>query len=170
MRKALHLIATFFNIGYSKKAPGTFGTVAAIPLAWALLAWGPIYGMICTVLLVPVAIVAAQVYETDFADGGHDSSAIVIDEVVGFLVTMTWMPVTWQAFVVGFMLFRILDIFKPFPISFLDRKVPGGVGVVVDDLAAGLIANVILQILLTQTSWLGTQIIHSSGECIFSCG
>ena len=170
MRKALHLIATFFNVGYSKVAPGTVGTIAAIPLAWALLAWGPIYGMICTVLLVPLSIVAAQVYETDFADGGHDSSAIVIDEVVGFLVTMTWMPLTWQAFAVGFILFRLLDILKPFPISYLDRKVPGGVGVVIDDLVAGLIANVILQILLTKTSWLGTQMIQVGGDCIFSCG
>ncbi len=170
MRKALHLIATFFNVGYSKVAPGTVGTIAAIPLAWALLSWGPFYSMICTLLLVPISIVAAQAYETDFSDGGHDSSAIVIDEVVGYLVAMTWMPLTWQAFAAGFVLFRVLDIFKPFPIGLLDRRVPGGVGVVVDDLAAGLIANVILQIVLTQTSWLGTQIIHSSGECIFSCG
>lgn len=165
----MHLIATFFYVGHSKWAPGTVATAVTLPLAWLLLSWGPFYSMVFTILLLPLSIVAAQVYETDFAQDGHDSSKIVIDEVIGFLVTMTWMPLTWQAFLAGFLLFRLLDIVKPFPISLLDRKIPGGVGVVVDDVAAGLIANIVLQILLTQTSWLGTQIIQS-GECVFSCG
>lgn len=165
----MHLIATFFYVGHAKKAPGTVATLATVPLAWVLMAAGPLIGMIVTVLLVPVSIIAAQIYETDFAQEGHDSSKIVIDEVLGFLITMAWMPLTWQAFLAGFLLFRLLDIFKPFPISYLDRKVKGGVGVVVDDVVAGLIANIVLQILLSKTAWLGTQIIQS-GECVFSCG
>ncbi|MFN8945867.1 MAG: phosphatidylglycerophosphatase A [Pseudobdellovibrionaceae bacterium] len=169
MRKAMHLIATFFYAGHSKYAPGTVGTLAALPLVWAILYWGPFWQMVVTVLMIPLAIVASQVYETDFQDG-HDSSKIVIDEVVGFLVTMVWMPLTWQAFLVGFVLFRLLDIFKPFPISYLDKNVPGGAGVVVDDLLAGLIANVVMQILLSHTAILGTQIIQSDGMCLFSCG
>jgi phosphatidylglycerophosphatase A len=83
----------------------------------------------------------------------------VIDEVIGFLITMTWLPMTWQAYLAGFLLFRVLDIFKPFPIGYLDEKVPGGLGVVADDVAAGMIANIILQVVLVKTAWLGMQIL-----------
>ncbi len=66
---------------------------------------------------------------------------------------------TWQAYVAGFCLFRVLDIFKPFPIGYLDRKISGGMGVMADDIAAGVIANLILQIVYTKTLWLGVQIL-----------
>jgi phosphatidylglycerophosphatase A len=157
LRSFLKKIATFFGVGFFPKGPGTAGTVAAIPLV-LLLSWaGPLIYMVVTILLLPVAILAAQVYEDDV--GGHDHKEIVIDEVVGFLVAMTWLPMTWQAMLAGFLLFRVLDIFKPFPISYLDEKVPGGLGVVVDDLVAGIVVSLILQYVYQHTTWLGSQVM-----------
>ena len=156
MNRFLKNLAVFFGAGYFPKGPGTFATLLTIPLALLMLWAGPLYMMGFIVLLIPVAVLAAQAYEQE--SGGHDHSEIVIDEVLGFLITMVWLPMTWQAVLAGFVLFRVLDIFKPFPIGYLDKKIPGGWGVVVDDIAAGLIANVILQIVYVKTSWLGVQI------------
>lgn len=156
-QKVLILLATFFNVGKVPKAPGTFGTLAAIPLAILLSKMGLFTYMIFVALLLPFGILAAETYEQ--VHKGHDHQEIVIDEVLGFLITMTWLPITWQAYLAGFLLFRVLDILKPFPIGYLDKKVPGGIGVVVDDVAAGVIANIILQIIYTKTSLLGAQTI-----------
>lgn len=131
-------------------------TLATIPVWWLLAQLGIFFYMGITLLLTWLGIFAAQAYENQSQT--HDSSEIVIDEVVGFLITMTWLPMTWQSVVAGFVLFRLLDIFKPFPIRQLDRKVPGGFGVAVDDIAAGLIGNIILQLVYAQTNWLGVQI------------
>lgn len=156
MKNTLLLIATFFNIGKVPKAPGTLATVATIPLWWALSQAGPIIYMVVTILLVPLGIMAAQAYEAQ--SDVHDSKEIVIDEVVGFLITMVWLPMTWQSLVLGFIIFRFLDIVKPPPIRQLDKHVKGGVGVMIDDIAAGLVGSLILQLIYTQTSWLGVQI------------
>jgi phosphatidylglycerophosphatase A len=156
-QKFLVSLATLFGLGKFSKGPGTLGTLATIPL-FLLLSWfGPLVYMVVTVLFVPLAILSAQAYEN--AVGGHDHKEIIIDEVVGFLVAMTWLPMTWKAILIGFLLFRVLDIFKPFPIGYLDKKVLGGLGVVVDDLAAGIIASVILQVLYQHTSLLGSQVM-----------
>ena len=162
MKNILLLIATFFNIGKVSKAPGTVATFATIPLWWALSQTGPVVYMIVTILLIPLGIMAAQAYEAQ--SDVHDSKEIVIDEVVGFLITMVWLPMTWQALVLGFILFRFLDIVKPPPIRQLDKHVKGGVGVMVDDIAAGVIASMVLQFIYTQTSWLGSQIITVVGQ------
>ena len=150
-------IVTYFGIGYLKPAPGTWGTLFTIPLWYFLSQLGPVVYMAVTFLLIVVAIAACEIYEKHIE--GHDHSHVVIDEVVGYLITMTWLPFTWQACVLGFFLFRILDIAKPFPIGYLDKKVGGGFGVVVDDLVAGAIANIVLQLVYTNTSWLGSQIM-----------
>lgn len=155
------LFVTFFGVGLIKKAPGTWGTLATIPLVLVLSAAGPIVYMSVTVLLIAVAILACEIYEK--RKGGHDHPEIVIDEVVGFLVAMTWLPMTWQALVLGFALFRVLDIWKPLPIGYLDRKVQGGLGVVIDDVAAGIIASLILQYVYTHTNWLGVQMVVFGG-------
>ena len=154
-------LATFFGVGKSPKAPGTFGSLAALPFAALLMLAGPFYYMGACVLLLPISIVAAEIYER--VNGGHDASEIVIDEVLGMWVSLTWLPLTWQTFLLGFVLFRILDICKPFPISYLDRKIEGGVGVVVDDLAAGLVVNLILQFVYVNTAWLGLQSLGGLG-------
>lgn len=157
MKLFLVKLATLFGVGLVPKAPGTFGTLAAIPLVWGLSLAGPLVYMAVTILLLPVAVLACEFYEQ--SKGGHDHKEIVIDEVLGFLITMVWMPMTWQAIVIGFVLFRVLDITKPLFIGYLDKKVQGGLGVVLDDVAAGLVASLIMQVLYTQTNWLGSQIL-----------
>src|SRR5690606_18416229 len=119
--KLISYLATFFGAGLSPKMPGTIGTLAAIPL-WYLLGYTGPYGyMVATFLLVIAAIFVSDAYEKDLEQ--HDRPEIVIDEVVGFLITMTWLPFSWKYLVLGFLLFRLLDIFKPFPISYLNDKV-----------------------------------------------
>jgi phosphatidylglycerophosphatase A len=112
--------------------------------------------MLVVLALIGLGIVAAQAYESQA--GVHDSKEIVIDEVVGFLITMTWLPVTWQSALIGFIVFRFFDILKPPPIRQLDQKVQGGFGVMVDDIVAGIIGSIIMQILYNHTNWLGSQI------------
>lgn len=141
------LIATFFNVGKSPKAPGTMGTLAAIPLWYFLAKMPEMYYLIAVFLICILGIFAAQVYEKEM--GTHDSGEIVIDEVAGYLITMALLPVTWKSAVLGFILFRILDILKPFPIGMLDKKIQGGVGVMADDIAAGIIASVLLQVAMS---------------------
>jgi phosphatidylglycerophosphatase A len=157
-REAAMLIATFFKVGFVKKAPGTFGTLATIPLVLALSYLGPLFYMGFIVFLFPVALWAAETYQAEL--GQHDSQEIVIDEVLGFLITMTWLPMTWQAMLIGFLLFRLLDILKPFPIGYLDKKIQGGLGVIVDDVAAGIIASIAMQLLYNHTGWLGVQLVQ----------
>ncbi len=140
----IKLLATFFYTGLAPKAPGTVGTLAAIPLVLVASLMGSVPYVIITVVLVLAAIFVAQLYERSV--GSHDNSEIVIDEVVGFMMAMALVPITWVSLLVGFVLFRIIDIFKPFPISYLDRNIKGGLGVVIDDLAAGVVVNILLQV------------------------
>jgi phosphatidylglycerophosphatase A len=149
-------IATMFGIGKIPKAPGTWGSLATLPLCFILLKLGPLIYMGTTLVMSVLAIVAAEHYEKQAAQ--HDSKEIVIDECVGMLITMTWLPITWQSFVLGFILFRFFDILKPFPVSYFDRKVPGGFGVVADDIVAGIMGSLVLQVILHRTAWLGMQI------------
>lgn len=160
MKLTLTLIATWFYVGKIPKAPGTWATFATLPLALGLNSAGPILYMAIIFVILVVGIIAADFYEKQTSVA--DNSEIVIDEVVGFLITMLWLPPTWQAYLVGFALFRFLDILKPFPIGFLDKRVKGGMGIMIDDLVAGIIANVVLQQLYTHTSFLGSQLIHIS--------
>jgi len=146
-------LATGFGLGFMPVAPGTFGTLLGIPFAYFLHFRGPAPYMLVTFIFSLFAIVISELASRLF--GEADSPKIVIDEVAGFLVTMTWLPATWQSFLLGFLLFRLFDALKPGPIGYLDRKVKGGLGVVVDDLAAGLAANIILQILYSYTTVLG---------------
>ena len=154
--KFLIHLATFFGVGKSPWAPGTVATAATIPVWYLLSLTGPLIYMVVTVVLVFVGVAAANAYEE--ASQTHDSKEIVIDEVVGFLITMTWLPLTWQSLLIGFAVFRVLDILKPPPIRQLDQQVKGGFGVMVDDIAAGIIGSIIMQILYNQTNWLGMQI------------
>lgn len=155
-------LATLFGVGRLPKGPGTWGTVATVPLVLLLMWAGPFWHMGFALLFLPLAIVSAEMFEREH--GGHDAKEVVVDEVIGFVIAMTWLPFTWQSVLAGFALFRFLDILKPFPISALDRGVKGGVGVVVDDVAAGLITNIVLQYVATHTMWLGVQTIVVSSS------
>lgn len=145
MFKITEFIVTGLYVGKSKWAPGTMGTVLAIPLAYFMAKKGHIFYLEVTVLAIFASIALCSYYE--LKSQSHDNQQIVIDEVVGYLVAFFWLPLSWRFFAAAFVLFRFFDILKPFPINYIDRNVKGGLGVVLDDLAAGLAANMILQAL-----------------------
>ena len=155
--KLISLLATVGGLGKAPFAPGTFGTLGGIPMVFALSYVHSVLALLGAFAIVITAIFIAEAYQSN--KEGHDHQEIVIDEVAGFVVTMAMIPLTPQTWLAGFVLFRILDATKPWPISRLDQKIKGGVGVVIDDVAAGLIANLILQILITKTDWLGVQVL-----------
>lgn len=144
LAKPVHLLAFGLGSGLSPKAPGTAGTVAAIPL-YLLLAQLPL----AAYLLVLVASFALGVYlcgKTSRDLGVHDHSGIVWDEFVGYWITMLAAPAGWIWVVLGFVLFRIFDVLKPWPIRWLDEHVHGGFGIMIDDVLAGVMALVCLQL------------------------
>jgi phosphatidylglycerophosphatase A len=138
------LLAAWGPCGYAPAAPGTAGTLGAIPLFWALRDLPlPLY-LVTLAAFIALASYAAQVAGAYWKVA--DASAIVIDEVAGYLVTMALVPWSWPAAAVGFLLFRLFDVLKPWPASAFDRM-KNGFGVVMDDVAAGVYAWVALAFL-----------------------
>jgi len=134
----IHFLALGFGSGLLPKAPGTFGTLAAIPL-YLLMVELSHFTYAAIVLLVCISgIYICGKAATDA--GVHDHGAIVWDEIAGFLITMFMVPISWQSILVGFLLFRVFDIFKPWPISYIDKHVHGGFGIMLDDILAGIFA------------------------------
>ncbi len=145
LKNPVHFLALGFGSGLAAKAPGTFGTLAAIPL-YLLMAQLPLAWYLGLTLLS----VLAGIYICDKAAkdmGVHDHGAIVWDEVAGLLITMIAAPAGWVWLLVGFGLFRFFDIIKPWPIRWLDAKVEGGFGIMIDDVLAGVFAFIGLQVL-----------------------
>lgn len=145
LKNPVHFLALGFGSGLAAKAPGTFGTLAATPL-YLLMAQLPLAWYLGLTLLS----VLAGIYICDKAAkdmGVHDHGAIVWDEVAGLLITMIAAPAGWVWLLVGFGLFRFFDIIKPWPIRWLDAKVEGGFGIMIDDVLAGVFAFIGLQIL-----------------------
>lgn len=136
-----------FGLGLIPVAPGTFGSLLGPPLVWIVQTRIPGYGiqaMIGVVLFflgVRVCDVGARVL------GRKDPGAVVFDEIVAFFVVFAMIPVTWRSAILGFLLFRLFDISKPWPVKRLE-KLPGGWGVMVDDLMAGLYAGLCLVVIL----------------------
>jgi len=136
-------LAFGFGSGLAKKAPGTFGTLAAVPLYLALVqAQSLIVYSVVTLLVIFTGVwICGQAAEKL---GEHDFGGIVWDEIAGLLVTMWLVPFTWQAVALGFILFRVFDIVKPWPIRWIDRQVHGGLGIMLDDVLAGVFAGGLL--------------------------
>jgi len=147
----VHLLAFGLGSGCAPVAPGTFGTLAAIPL-YLLVAplSAPIYGALVVVLFVVGVWLCGR---TAKQLGVHDHPGIVWDEWVGFLLTMFLAPVSWVSVLLGFVLFRFFDIAKPWPVRIADRRVGGGFGIMLDDVLAGIYAAIVLQ--LIGRLWLG---------------
>ena len=144
-------LATGCKSGYSPVAPGTAGSLAAL-VPCGLLSLLPLpVSAIFLIAFIVLSIWAAELAE-DIV-GQKDPGCIVIDEFAGMMITLLGIHFTWQSALAGFFIFRILDILKPFPIRYLERTVPGGAGVVVDDVAAGVAAHLILRLLLL-TPWM----------------
>ncbi len=139
-------LATGFGTGLSPIAPGTVGTLFGVPLV-LFSQLMPVYIWIFIVIFIfCISILVIKKFNHDLTKKDHPS--IVIDEIVGFLVTMLFIPITWQNLAMGFLIFRFMDIVKPPPINWIDRKFSGSYGIVGDDIAAGIYANLLLQVIL----------------------
>lgn len=134
----IHLLSFGFGSGLAPKAPGTFGTLVAIPLFILLAELSlPVYLSLCvvaTLLGIYLSGYSAKALKV------HDHPGIVWDEICGYLITMIAFVPSWQNILIGFCLFRLFDIFKPWPIKLIDSKVSGGLGIMLDDVIAGLFA------------------------------
>ncbi len=144
--KCVVLLATGCYAGYIPIASGTFGTLIAIPLCYVISMFGPFQGLLVIAVFSGFAVWISGEAEKVFKK--KDSGFIVIDEMAGLLVTLFLIPWSARSVVIGFFLFRLVDIAKPFPIRRLETKLPGGWGVVCDDVLAGIYANVILRIII----------------------
>lgn len=142
----IHFLSLGGGSGLSPWAPGTAGTVVAIPLYLVIsgLPLSVYLALVCLGFLLGIYLCGA----TSQALGVHDHGGIVWDEVIGFCITMIWVPVTWYWIVAGFMLFRFFDILKPWPIRLVDRRVHGGFGIMFDDVLAGVYALICMQLLV----------------------
>ncbi len=151
MKKSIaKLIATFFYVGLIPIGPGTFGTLAAIPLFY-VLSFTPLYLYLAiTVVIILISVRASTVAEEVF--GKTDPGQVVADEVCGYLITMILVPVTISNIFLGFLLFRLFDIAKPYPIRKFE-KLPGGWGIVMDDVMAGVYSCITLHILGRWVFW-----------------
>jgi phosphatidylglycerophosphatase A len=145
LKNPVHLAAFGFGSGYAPKAPGTFGTLMAVLLYLPMQNWPLIWfcGFIVLSFLLGIYL-CGKAAETL---GVHDHGGIVWDEFVGFWITMIAAPPGWQWIVLGFVLFRLFDIWKPQPIAFLDKHVEGGLGIMLDDVLAGIYAFICLQLI-----------------------
>ena len=139
------VIATMLGAGYSPVAPGTVGTLVTVPLAYGLGRLGGAVLWPATLAVIVVAVWAASRAERVL--GEHDSSRIVVDEAAGYLVAVSIAPGSVPHLFFAFVLFRVFDILKPPPIGAIDRHVKGGLGVVMDDVLAGVYAAAVLFLL-----------------------
>lgn len=142
LRSPVMLLALGFGTGLARRAPGTWGTVAGLGV-YALIAPFGIEALVLAALVasivgVPICGIAARRL------GVHDHPAIVWDEIAGILITLLFVPVHWAWILAAFVAFRGFDILKPWPISWLDRRVDGGLGIMIDDILAGVAAGVLL--------------------------
>lgn len=146
MHFLIMLIATGFYSGYLPKAPGTWGSLVGLGLFFLLHSLSlPIYLAVLAGLFL-VGFLAAG--EAEKIMDNRDPGAVVIDEIVGILITMTAVPAAPLTMILGFILFRIFDIAKPFPVNFFDQRFHGGLGIMLDDVVAGIYSLVILQLIV----------------------
>lgn len=148
MRRLAILLATVGGVGHAPFASGTFGSLVVLPFMPSLAAFRDaslVPYLACVVGIIAVAVWSAG--EAEKALGG-DHGTIVIDEVAGMVVAGTVLPATWLAAGIAFLLFRLFDVVKPWPANVFDGRIEGGVGVVFDDLFAGLYAGLLTRLVL----------------------
>jgi len=139
-------LATWGGVGFLPFMPGTWGTLAALPLWYHLALTGPWgYGLGVAALVILGLLVAGPAQEML---GRTDHPAIVVDEVAGLLITLAGVPLTWEHAALGLVIFRTLDILKPFPIRWFQAGGKGGLEVMADDIAAGVVGRVVLEIVM----------------------
>lgn len=138
--------SSWFGAGLMPRAPGTFGALTGVPLIFFLDHLGELYKGLALIFFILVAIWSSTLCERRL--GINDPPEVVIDEVAGFLLTLYLLPLSWFTLCFGFVLFRLFDIAKPFPIRRLEKKLTGGTGIVLDDLLAGVYANLSLRLVI----------------------
>lgn len=138
-----HWLAYGFGAGLLPKAPGTMGTLVAVPI-YLILSMLPMAAYLA-VLAVMIAVGIWVCGATANDIGTDDPAPIVWDEIVGFLIAMIAAPAGWIWVISGFLLFRLFDIYKPWPISTIDDRLHGGLGIMLDDIVAGLMSLAVLQ-------------------------
>ena len=155
-QKIVLFLATGGYLGHMPIAPGTFGSLPGLLICLGISGINLGYAILFALVLTGVAIGIAQ--QAKKLIGGKDPSSIVIDEITGMTVTLLGIPLTPFSpmtpflLILGFLVFRAFDILKPFPIRLLDQKVPGGAGIVLDDVMAGVYGNVLIRIVLWVTT------------------
>ncbi len=139
-------MCSWFGAGWLKPAPGTWGSAAALPLGWLLWWLGGTPALaICSILVFAVGWWASE--RIVRAEGLEDPSWVVIDEVVGQWLTLLLTPPSLLDYALGFALFRLFDIWKPWPVSWADQQIKGGLGIMLDDVLAGLMGLAVLTLL-----------------------
>lgn len=138
-------LAFGFGSGLSPFAPGTMGTLVAIPFAVAIKSLGVTGFWVALLLMFLLGIEACTRVSRKL--GVHDHGGIVWDEIVGYCLSVALVPLQWQWFLAAFVLFRFFDIYKPWPIRQLDRKVSGGFGIMIDDVVAAIFTIIVLAVL-----------------------
>ena len=146
LKHPVHFLSLGFGSGLSPYAPGTFGTAAAIPLYLLIQPLSTSWYLLITLAALIIGVYLCE--QTAHALGVHDHSGIVWDEIVGFFITMFAVPLDWKWILIGFLLFRFFDIVKPWPIRWIDARVSGGTGIMLDDVVAGLFASIGLHLIL----------------------
>ena len=141
-RNPVHFLAFGLGSGAAPKAPGTFGTLAAIPIWYLFNDWALMPYLLLMVVTFVLGCWLCGKTSDDL--GVHDHGGIVWDEFVGLWITLIAVPGGWYGVVSGFVLFRLLDILKPWPIKWADKRVEGGLGIMLDDVLAGIIASLCL--------------------------
>jgi phosphatidylglycerophosphatase A len=144
VEKLIMLVASGFNAGYISIAPGTFGAVLGLPICFFLSKMDLLPGLLAVSAFTLFAIWVAGRAQT--ISGIDDPGCIVIDEVSGLMVALLGLPFSLFYTILGFTFFRLFDIFKPFPIRYLEKKFSGGLGIVIDDVAAGVYSNLLIRI------------------------
>ncbi len=144
--RAERLLCSWFGAGWLPKAPGTWGSAAALPLGWLLWGLGGTMALAAATLLIFGAgwWASERIVQSD---GLEDPSWVVIDEVAGQWLTLLFTPPSLLGYAVGFALFRLFDIAKPWPVCWADQKIKGGLGIMLDDILAGLMALAVLSLL-----------------------
>jgi len=142
-RHPAHCLALGFGAGCAPRAPGTWGTLAGVPPCWLLQHLPLGYYLLLVILAFALGVWVCG--RTGQALGAHDHPSIVWDEMVGYCLAMTAAPSGWLWLLLGFGLFRLFDILKPWPVSVADRRLGGGFGAMADDALAGVYAGLALQ-------------------------
>lgn len=137
-------VATLGGIGRVSGAPGTLGTLATLPLCWVVMHAGTAWHILTLAIVVVVGTWAA--HRSALLLDHKDPKEVVVDEMAGMLLTMVGAPEGWLGLLIGFLAFRLFDIWKPWPVNWFDRTVPGGWGIMADDLVAGVYAGLVVTI------------------------